>query len=122
MSLAPRPASVPSLAAILADRALLDTLPVATLVELRRQCGYLREDLDAVLTRRLQAQPTMEPARAEPERERLLTPDEAATRLGVKLTWMYRHAGDLPFTRRLGRKTLRFDEAGLQRWQATRRP
>lgn len=52
--------------------------------------------------------PTTEP-------DRLLAPDEAAARLGVTVRWLYRHAGQLPFTRRLGRKTLRFSERGLAR-------
>ncbi len=32
-----------------------------------------------------------------PESERLLTPPEAAALLGVTVTWLYRHAGRLPF-------------------------
>jgi predicted DNA-binding transcriptional regulator AlpA len=59
--------------------------------------------------------------RLEPElTDRLLTPAEAAERLGVTPTWMYRHARTLPFTRRLSRKVLRFSESGLRRWQAAR--
>lgn len=54
--------------------------------------------------------------------DRLLTADEAASRLGVSRRWMYRHADTLPFTRRLDRGTLRFSERGLERWQATRKP
>lgn len=57
------------------------------------------------------------PAVAEPIGEdRLLTPIEAAERLGVSSRWLYRHAGSLPFTRRLSRKVLRFSEAGLNRY------
>jgi hypothetical protein len=55
------------------------------------------------------------------EREELLTPDEAADLLSVSVKWMYRHAGGLPFTRRLSRKALRFSKAGLLKWQAGRR-
>ncbi len=54
--------------------------------------------------------------------DRLLTPQEAATLLSVTPRWLYRHAKGLPFTRRLSRKTLRFSETGLRRWQAARRP
>ena len=64
-----------------------------------------------------------EPARAHPpEAERLLTPPDAAALLGVTVTWLYRHAGRLPFARRLSRKALRFSEAGLRRWLAARKP
>jgi predicted DNA-binding transcriptional regulator AlpA len=52
--------------------------------------------------------------------DRLLTPHQAAERLGVTSRWLYRHAPRLPFTRRLSRKVLRFSEAGLWRWQASR--
>jgi predicted DNA-binding transcriptional regulator AlpA len=52
--------------------------------------------------------------------DRLLTPNETAERLGVTSRWLYRHARHLPFTRRLSRKVLRFSEAGLRRWQASR--
>jgi predicted DNA-binding transcriptional regulator AlpA len=63
------------------------------------------------------------PARERaPESERLLTPHEAAALLGMTVTWLYRHAGRLPFARRLSRKALRFSEAGFQRWLATRKP
>lgn len=49
-----------------------------------------------------------------------LTIEEAAKRLGVKVSWLYRHARDLPFTRKIGRRTLRFDARGLERWAANR--
>ncbi len=55
------------------------------------------------------------------ETDKLLSPENAAALLGVKVTWLYRHAKTLPFARKLSRKVLRFSEAGLRRWQATRR-
>ncbi len=55
------------------------------------------------------------------DKDKLLTPEEAAELLGVKVSWLYRHASRLPFARKLSRKALRFSEAGLRRWQATRR-
>ena len=57
-----------------------------------------------------------------PEKERLLTPEEAAEILGQDVRWLYRHANELPFTRRINRKNLRFSEAGLRRWLAARKP
>lgn len=44
----------------------------------------------------------------------------AAARLGLSADWLYRHAARLPFTRRLGRRTLRFDPVALDRWMASR--
>lgn len=57
-----------------------------------------------------------------PEKEGLLTPEEAAEILGQDVRWLYRHAKELPFTRRISRKNLRFQEAGLRRWIALRKP
>lgn len=45
--------------------------------------------------------------------DRLLTPDEAAALLGVTVRWLYRHAGQFTFTRKLSRKVLRFHGPGL---------
>ena len=50
---------------------------------------------------------------------RMLSIGEAATRTGMSRDWLYRHAKQLPFTKRIGRKVL-FDEVGLSRWLATR--
>jgi hypothetical protein len=59
------------------------------------------------------------PATSEPEE--LLTAEQAAAQLNVSVDWMYRHASELPFTKRLSRKALRFSKAGLLRWRAGRR-
>ena len=50
--------------------------------------------------------------------EQLLTAHEAAERLHVTPRWLYRHAPTLPFARRLGAKTLRFDADGVAKWLA----
>lgn len=47
--------------------------------------------------------------------ERLLTPQEAAGLLGVKVRWLYDHAHQLACTRRLSRKVLRFHEPELRK-------
>jgi excisionase family DNA binding protein len=52
--------------------------------------------------------------------DRNLTVHEAAKLMGVKPSWLYRHSGKLPFTRRLSRRALRFSEKGLRRWLETR--
>ena len=55
------------------------------------------------------------------EPDKLLFPEDAAALLNVKTRWLYDHWKQLPFARKLSRKALRFSEAGLRRWQATRR-
>ena len=57
----------------------------------------------------------------EREADHLLTPEEAGRMLGVTPRWLYRHGKRLPFTKRLSRKVLRFSEAGLRRWLATKK-
>jgi len=50
----------------------------------------------------------------------LLTIEQAAERLSVSTAWLYRHGRDLPFTKKLGHRTLRFDAKGLDRWSKSR--
>jgi len=52
--------------------------------------------------------------------DKLLTPEETAKLLGMSVKWLYRNAPKLPFTRKLGRKTLRFSHLGIQKYLATR--
>lgn len=61
------------------------------------------------------------PGKATPP-SRLLTPEETAKRLSVTVRWLYRNAKRLPFTRKLSRRVLRFEEAGLERYIRERRP
>lgn len=79
--------------------------------------------IQSVLTARLLAiaiaSATSEPKSATTDQ--LLTAEDAAVILRVTPRWLYRHANRLPFTRRLSRKCLRFSEAGLRRWQTSKR-
>ena len=45
----------------------------------------------------------------------------AAERLGMSVTWLYRNAAKLPFTRRIGGRTVRFSAAGIARYIGNRR-
>jgi len=65
------------------------------------------------------AGPEVRPAETQPDK--LIDATQAGEILGVNPRWLYRHARNLPFTRRLSRKVLRFSEAGLRKWQATRK-
>jgi predicted DNA-binding transcriptional regulator AlpA len=63
----------------------------------------------------LAAVPASAPDAARVEEDRLLDVDSAAQRLGVSPDWLYRRAGRLPFTVRLGR-AVRFSSVGLARY------
>ena|SRR5215831_8227808 len=54
------------------------------------------------------------------EKDKLLTPQEAAEMLGQTVRWVYRHAPQWTFTRRLSRKCLRFPENALRRYAMAR--
>ena len=55
----------------------------------------------------------------EPEQpDRLLTVAEAAKRLGVSKRYIYAHVKHYSFAKRIGPKTLRFSERGLEKWLA----
>jgi hypothetical protein len=43
-----------------------------------------------------------------PEKDGLLSPEEAAAILGQNSRWLYRHAAQLPFSRRLSRRACDF--------------
>lgn len=87
--------------------------------ELPALAAELSRALATALSRIVAATPATIAAEAEDE-GRLLTIEEAAARLSVPKTWLYRHARTLPFTKKLGRRTLRFDPKGLDRWAASR--
>lgn len=55
-----------------------------------------------------------------PAPDRLLTAEQVAEVLGVSTDYVYRQAGKWRFAKKLGPKVLRFSEAGLQRWLASR--
>jgi excisionase family DNA binding protein len=60
-------------------------------------------------------------AETGPPPDRLLTVEELAKMLGVERRWIYRHADDFPFTKRLSRRAMRFRESGVRRWMAAKR-
>ena len=96
--------------------ALVQSTPADNLSAL---AGELAQAFVAVVSRAsaTAAAATTSPA-AQPSE--LLTVHEAAARLGVEVSWLYRHAHELPFTKKLGGRTLRFESRGLERWAANR--
>jgi hypothetical protein len=114
-----RPMPVPSLDELAADPGKAAALPPGTVAALliRLESARTALWLQAIANGQ---DGGIRPAASEPDR--LLTAEDAARRLGTTPRWLYRHARQLPFTRRLSRKALRFSEAGLARYLASRRP
>ena len=54
------------------------------------------------------------------EDDRLVTAKEAGELLNVSRDWIYRHAHELPFTRRPTKRAVRFSYHGIQKWLKTR--
>jgi excisionase family DNA binding protein len=106
---------------LLADPERADALSPDQLAELIGQAAALQAKLWARLQLTRPAVVATSSSTAAPEPDRLLSAEEAAERLGVGKRWMYRHAGELPFTRRLTGGTLRFSSRGLERWKEARR-
>lgn len=113
--------ALPTLAALVEHPDLISTVPHTAIPLLLLQLNALQD----TLTTRLLQQPavTIKPATIHHrEDDRLIDPEEAAQRLGVTVRWLYRHHKQLPFTRKLSRKSLKFSLAGLLRWLEKRRP
>lgn len=55
-----------------------------------------------------------------PETDRMLNVKQVAEILEVESRYVYDHADDWPFTRKLSPRTLRFSERGLYRWLESR--
>jgi predicted DNA-binding transcriptional regulator AlpA len=53
--------------------------------------------------------------------DQFLTVRNAARRLKVSKKWLYRHADELPYTRRVSPKVLRFSERGIEEALARQR-
>jgi hypothetical protein len=104
------------------DPATVATMPAERLPALLVDIAALQSRLAAVssaISARLLADAAPVSGDAS---EALLDVREAAARLNVSIDWLYRNAKKLPFTRRVGRRAVRFDPVGLCRWVAHRAP
>ena len=102
-------AAMPTLTDLLGDPARISALPRDAIAELRGQIAKL----DTLLLSRLLTGEQPQPGF---DGDRLLTAAEAAQKLGATEDWLYRHANTLPFAVRVGKKHLRFSEAGMDRY------
>jgi len=93
------------------DRAIAD-MPAAKLPAL---VAALSARVAAATSRLLEALPLSESTGLAKAFEENLPVEEAARRLGMSKDWLYRHAEELPFANRIGRRLL-FSARGLERW------
>jgi len=107
----------PSLDALLETPAAATEIPTEAIPRLLYQLASIEQILVSRLLNTTAASATT--TTSDPDR--LLTAEQAASLLSVTVKWLYRHARQLPFTRRLSRKTLRFSAAGLNKWLAQRK-
>ncbi len=103
----------PSLLDVVAAPHQISNLPRETIVPLLCQLSALQSALTARLVETKEAAQNHD---SNDPTDQLLTPTQAAAMMGVTKGWIYRHAHRFPFTKRLGRKTLRFSKQGLKRW------
>ena len=101
--------TVPTLGALLADPSKVSALPLEAIPAMR---GELAKLDTVLLSRLLGAGSNGNPSTPA---GRNLGVKEAAQRIGVSQDWLYRKAGELPFTVRIGRRVL-FSEAGIEKY------
>jgi hypothetical protein len=106
-------AAVPSLDELIASPALAETLPPTMAALLLGRVGIATAALQARL---FAAAIEHDKPKAASEPEKMITVAEAAERLHRVPRWFYRHAAQLPFVRRISRKSLLISEPGLAKW------
>jgi predicted DNA-binding transcriptional regulator AlpA len=109
------------LSELLVDPTRVRELPVETILALREEVRAEQARLDAAeeaLVAALVRRATSGNANYR-TKDSLVAVDEAARLLGMSKDWIYDHASELPFTRRIGR-SLRFSVAGIRHYQARR--
>lgn len=64
--------------------------------------------------------PEVQAQEPAPDGDRLLTAEQVASALGLEVAAVARRR--FPFARKLGRRTVRYSEAGLREWMRNRKP
>jgi predicted DNA-binding transcriptional regulator AlpA len=93
----------------------------AQLEELPALAGRLREAELVAELRLRNAQPTNGTHSGGAGEDRNLSAKEAALRLGLSIPYLYKHADEYPFARRIGKRVL-FSALGLDAWNRGQRP
>jgi len=96
-------------------RSLVDDTPAPELPQLIGDLEAARAAAWARLTTPAAGNPSDVPG----QEARNLDVAEAARRLGMSRDWLYRHASELPFAVRIGRRVV-FDSLALERWNQRR--
>lgn len=60
------------------------------------------------------------PSKESLQGDQLLDVNETAKKLSVSTDWLYRNSNNLPFTRRLGPRKLRFSDRGIEKYIKSR--
>jgi len=107
--------TVPTLGDVQKDPSLLGGVPLAVIVDLRRQVSHLAAEIDGAFFSAVVEAERRDPL-PEARPDQLLTPDAAAERFGVTKRWLLDHPNDIPGVKRLSRKTIRFSERRLARY------
>jgi excisionase family DNA binding protein len=100
-------------------RVVAEALPSGTAIPVPRD--VLLKLLDRTPTAAGPHMPEVPNAEGQPSQDRLLTVDQAASRLAVTSDWLYRHWHKVPGAVKLGRRQLRFSAARLDRFVEARR-
>lgn len=114
------PTLVPALDTIADDPTKAASLPLQVATALLARCTVVQSALIGRLLVDIGAGSREAEAQGHAQ-DRLLTAEKAAPILNTTPRWLYRHHKNLPFTRRLSRKCLRFSEAGLMKWLAVKK-
>lgn len=114
MATAPKLGAVPTLAEVVSDPGKAAALPKEAIAQFRGELARLDTILLTALLSGGRAHSLM------PDGDRLLDVEAAAQKLGTSPDWLYRHASKLPFVLRIGKKQLRFSDAGIDRYIADR--
>src|SRR5262249_43154584 len=111
--------ALPTVSDLIADPIRTTEVPpeciAAILAEVSQQEAHLVL-ARSILAARLAT--AMDVAQLHRDADDLLDAHQAARRLGMSIGWLYKNARKFPFTRRIGRRTLRFSAAGIADYQA----
>ena len=103
--------SIPNLTDLVNDPAKVALLPPEAIPTLRGELARL----DTLLLMRVAMAQNNGQTEHSADGDRLLDVEEAARKLGKSKDYLYRHAGDYPFTVR-DRRSLRFSEQGIEKF------